>query len=102
MWCAIATRSGVEARLAYMMLTSGAGARHTFHLRSTALCWPKKETTMTGFWITIVLVVLAIVGVSVLVGKTLNKPKRLSSDRQSEMTALKASGALKHRKSNRN
>ncbi|MBL8544940.1 MAG: hypothetical protein JNL81_00660 [Hyphomonadaceae bacterium] len=56
---------------------------------------------MTVFWITIVLAVLAIVGISVLVGKTLNKPKQLSSDRQAQMTALKASGALKHRKSNR-
>lgn len=57
---------------------------------------------MAGFWITIVVVVLAIVGISVLVGKTLSKPKQLSSDRQSQMTALKASGALRHRKSNRN
>ena len=57
---------------------------------------------MTGFWIAIVLVVLAIVGISVLVGKVLNKPKQLSSDRQAQMTALKASGALRHRKSNRN
>ena len=57
---------------------------------------------MTGFWIAIVIVVLAIVGVSVLAGKMLNKPKGLSSNRQAEMTALKASGALKYRKSNRN
>lgn len=56
---------------------------------------------MTGFWIGIVIVVLAIVGVSVLVGKALNKPKGIPSDRHAQMTALKASGALKHRKSNR-
>ena len=56
---------------------------------------------MTGFWIAIVIVVLAIVGISVVVGKALSKPKTLSSDRQAQMTALKASGALKYRKSNR-
>lgn len=57
---------------------------------------------MTGFWIGIVIVTLAIVGVSVLVGKMLSKPKGLPSDRQAQMNALKASGALKYRKSNRN
>ncbi len=58
---------------------------------------------MTGFWIGIVLVTLAIVGVSVLVGKSLSKPKGVvSKDRQAEINALKASGALKYRKSNRN
>jgi len=56
---------------------------------------------MTGFWIGIVIVVLTIIGVSVLVGKTLGKPKGIPSDRHAQMTALKASGALKHRKSNR-
>lgn len=56
---------------------------------------------MTGFWIAIVIVVLTIVGVSVLVGKALNKPKGVSGDRDAQMTALKASGALKYRKSNR-
>lgn len=57
---------------------------------------------MTGFWIAIVLVVLAIIGVSVLAGKALSKPKgAVSKDRQAQMTALKASGALKYRKSNR-
>jgi hypothetical protein len=62
-----------------------------------------KEIAMTGFWIAIVLVTLAIVGVSVVVGKTLGRPKgAASSDRQAQMTALKASGALKYRKSNRN
>ena len=58
---------------------------------------------MTGFWIAIVLVVLAIVGVSVLAGKALSKPKGVDRpNRQSQITALKASGALKHRKSNQN
>lgn len=57
---------------------------------------------MTGFWIAIVIVVLAIVGVSVVVGKALSKPKGVTSkSRRAEMTALKASGALKYRKSNR-
>jgi len=57
---------------------------------------------MTGFWIGIVVVVAAIVGISVLVGKMLSKPKGVGSpDRHAQMTALKASGALKYRKSNR-
>ncbi len=57
---------------------------------------------MTGFWIAIVIVVLAIVGVSVLAGKILSKPKGVTSkSRHAEMNALKASGALKYRKSNR-
>ncbi len=57
---------------------------------------------MTGFWIAIVIVVLAIVGISVIVGKTLSRPKGVvSKDRRAQMTALKASGALKYRKSNR-
>lgn len=55
-----------------------------------------------GFWITIVLVVAGIVGVSVVAGKALSKPKGpVSADEQARMTALKASGALKYRKSNR-
>ncbi|MEZ5959997.1 MAG: hypothetical protein R3C30_06155 [Hyphomonadaceae bacterium] len=57
---------------------------------------------MTGFWIAIVLSVLAIVGISVFVGKTLGNPKnRGPRDRNAQLTALKASGALKYRKSNR-
>jgi hypothetical protein len=57
---------------------------------------------MTGFWIAIVLAVAAIVGISVVVGKTMGKTKGPPGDRHAQMTALKASGALKHRKSNRN
>ncbi len=46
--------------------------------------------------------VLVIIGLSVVVGKALDKPKIAPSERrQSQITALKASGALKHRKSNR-
>ena len=56
---------------------------------------------MTGFWIGIVIVVLTIIGVSVLVGKTLGKAKGIPRNRDAQMNALKASGALKHRKSNR-
>jgi hypothetical protein len=56
------------------------------------------------FWVWIVVVVLAIVGVSVFAGKVLSKPKGVgvSPERQAQITALKASGALRHRKSNRN
>jgi hypothetical protein len=54
------------------------------------------------FWVWIGIVVLAIVGLSVFAGKALSKPKgTISSERQSQITALKASGALKYRKSNR-
>jgi hypothetical protein len=55
---------------------------------------------MATFWIAIVVVVLIIVGVSVLVGSALSRPREPMSKHQ-RMMALKASGALKHRKSNR-
>jgi hypothetical protein len=56
------------------------------------------------FWVAISVVVLVIVGLSVLVGRSLNRPRGEDGNlsRQQQMTALKASGALKHRKSNRN
>lgn len=54
------------------------------------------------FWVWIGVIVVAIVGFSVLAGKALSKPKTpLPGDRQAHITALKASGALKYRKSNR-
>jgi hypothetical protein len=56
---------------------------------------------MTSFWIWIVIVVLGIVGISVLVGRALSRPGVGSASRHDRMMALKASGALKHRKSNR-
>ncbi len=56
---------------------------------------------MTGFWIGITVTILIIVGASVLIGKMLSKPRRQPMNRDQQMTALKASGALKHRKSNR-
>lgn len=58
---------------------------------------------MELFWVWIVIVMLAVIGISVLVGRALNKPPRGGAmSRDEQMTALKASGALKHRKSNRN
>jgi hypothetical protein len=53
------------------------------------------------FWVWIGIAVLGVVGLSVLVGRTLNKPKGAPMDRHAQITGLKASGALKHRKSNR-
>ena len=55
------------------------------------------------FWLWIGLVILAVVGLSVVIGKSLNKPPgvRGDSSRHAQVTALKASGALRHRKSNR-
>lgn len=60
---------------------------------------------MTAFWIWIVFGVLLIVGLSVAVGAALNRrpgaPGRRRPDPNDPVTALKASGALRHRKSNR-
>lgn len=56
---------------------------------------------MTGFWIGITITILIVVGASVLVGRMLSPPSRPPMTRDEKMTALKASGALKHRKSNR-
>lgn len=53
------------------------------------------------FWVWIAILVLAIVGVSVLVGRSLSKPPREPLSRHDQMTALKASGALKNRKESR-
>jgi len=56
-----------------------------------------------GFWLGILFLVLIVIGTSVLVGKMLSRPRRAEDDgrRNSQMMALKASGALRHRKSNR-
>lgn len=58
---------------------------------------------MIGFWIWIILAVLAIIGLSVVAGRSLSRPRRGAGDssRHQQVTALKMSGALKHRKSNR-
>lgn len=56
---------------------------------------------MTGFWIGITVTILIVIGASVLIGKVLSKPPRQPMNRDQQMNALKASGALKHRKSNR-
>jgi hypothetical protein len=58
---------------------------------------------MTGFWIGIVITVLIVIGVSVVAGKALSGPKnpRQRGSRDDKVMALKASGALRHRKSNR-
>lgn len=53
------------------------------------------------FWVWIVIFVAVIVGLSVLVGRNLSKPAQKPLSREERMTALKASGALRHRKSNR-
>jgi hypothetical protein len=53
----------------------------------------------------IIIMTAVIIGASVLVGKVLSRPRALRGDRATrheEMMALKASGALRHRKSNRN
>jgi len=53
------------------------------------------------FWIWILVLALVIVGVSVVVGRALSRPKGAPLTNQQRVTALKASGALRYRKSNR-
>ena len=55
---------------------------------------------MSTFWIWIVIVVLGVIGASVVIGKMLSGPPARPRSEQERITALKASGALKHRKSN--
>lgn len=54
-----------------------------------------------SFWIWIFVLVLAIVGASVAVGAALSRRRPRVNPRDDKMTALKASGAFPHRKSNR-
>jgi len=53
------------------------------------------------FWVWIGVTMLVVIGASVLVGRALSKPPTERLSREERITALKASGALKHRKSNR-
>jgi hypothetical protein len=55
-----------------------------------------------GFWFGILVVVAIVIGASVLIGKMLSGPRapKTGGRRHAEMMALKASGALRHRKSN--
>jgi hypothetical protein len=57
---------------------------------------------MTGFWIGIVIVIAIVIGASVLVGKILSRPggSEHRPTQNDKMLGLKASGALRHRKSN--
>jgi len=51
-------------------------------------------------WFVLVAVAI-IIGASVLIGRMLSRPRgAVSEHRQRDITALKASGALRHRKSN--
>lgn len=54
-----------------------------------------------AFWIWILVLVLVIVGASVVVGGALSKRRPRVNPREDKITALKASGAFPHRKSNR-
>jgi hypothetical protein len=55
-----------------------------------------------GFWLGIFVVIAIVIGASVLVGKMLSRPggSEERPARHQQMLALKASGALRHRKSN--
>jgi peptidoglycan/LPS O-acetylase OafA/YrhL len=57
------------------------------------------ETPMIWF---ILVSVAAIVGISVIAGRAISKPRGKQLSNHEKMTALKASGAMQHRKSNRN
>ncbi len=56
-----------------------------------------------AFWIGVIVAVLIVIGLTVLSAKLLSGPRRPRRDgaRDERMMALKASGAFKHRKSNR-
>lgn len=56
-----------------------------------------------GFWFGILVMVAIVIGASVVIGKVLSRPggSEHRRSRHSDITALKASGALQHRKSNR-
>lgn len=58
------------------------------------------------FWFWMLVVFVLVIGVTVLIAKVVSPPRRPEnpderSRRHEQMTALKASGALRHRKSNR-
>lgn len=53
------------------------------------------------FWVGILISMLIVVGASVFVGKFLSRPRSQPMSRKQQMTAVKASGALKHQKSGR-
>jgi hypothetical protein len=55
------------------------------------------------FWIGIIIMVAIVIGASVFAGRLLTRPKtpRGENSRDERLMALKASGALRHRKSNR-
>lgn len=53
------------------------------------------------FWVWMGIIFLAVVVISVFVGRALSRPRGEGMSRHQQMTALKASGALRHRKSNR-
>lgn len=53
------------------------------------------------FWIWILVLVGVVVGLSVMAGAMLSQRKPKVNPRKDRMTALKASGAFPHRKSNR-
>lgn len=55
---------------------------------------------MSWFWFWIALTFLGIVGLTVLIAKMTSRPKGEPMSRHQQVTALKASGALRHRKSN--
>lgn len=46
--------------------------------------------------------VAAIVGISIIAGRAISKPRGKQMTNTEKMTAFKASGAMQHRKSNRN
>ena len=52
------------------------------------------------FWIWILVLVVLIVAASVFIGRALSKPRAGGLTHDQQVFALKASGALRHRKSN--
>lgn len=54
------------------------------------------------FWVVILIVVLVVIGSSVLIGTMLNRRSGRSPRQRHQVEMAKASGAFRHRKSNRN
>lgn len=53
-----------------------------------------------GFWIGILIAMAVLIGLTVLIARVISRPRGGQMTRHEKMTALKASGALRHRKSN--
>jgi len=98
---AVKTRRADLLLSAHQILASGQGGTLApdlpLHRRREALS-KEQECPVLIF---VIVSVLVIIGASVLVGLRMSRQRPQNISRHEQMTALKVSGALKHRKSNR-